>query len=396
LLKGRALFDSLFQEVTLPVLIIDRKGQIAFANTGAAAFLGYTQRELLSQELHLRALCAPYESDRYIFSTLPEITETTYIDIDLKRKGGRVFMTNIAFSPCYHDGSPYLLLTLRDVTTRRVEERKTREDEGRYRRLLAERNVLQDQLHRSSKLAFMGELAAGIAHEINNPLGIILGFVQDMLDEIGEDHPFYESIKIVEHETARCAGVVKDLLDFARLRPAQRAKVDLLQLVENSLLLLVPQIKKNKIRVHKAYDKGLPYIYIDEHLMQQVFLNVILNAIQSMPAGGDLTLGLGIEPEPTAQTGQNGIRISVTDTGHGIPKSEIDRIFDPFFTTKGSKGSGLGLAVCQRVMEDHHGKIDIVSREGGGTTCNIYLPMERKEDLDGANSLVHSESLESR
>jgi two-component system NtrC family sensor kinase len=384
------LFDNLAEEVTLPMMIIDREGQIAFANKSSAEFLGYTLKELLGRNLHLRDLCARYESDRYIFSTLSEIKVTTHIDIDLKREGGQVFMANISFSPFHHDESSYLLLTLRDVTTRRVEERKTREDEERYRRLLAERNVLQDQLHRTSKLAFMGELAAGIAHEINNPLGIILGFVQDMLDEIGQDHPFFESIKIIEHETARCAGVVKDLLDFARLKPAHRTKVDILQLVEDSLLLLIPQIKKNKVKVHKAYDKGIPYIHIDPHLIQQVFLNVILNAIQSMPYGGELTLVMGIEKRPKSKKGQNWIRLTVSDTGEGIPQRDLGRVFDPFFTTKGSKGTGLGLAVCQRVMDDHRGKIEIESREGAGTTCSIYWPMQREDHLEDVKPFTPS------
>ena len=385
------MFDNLAEDVTLPVMIIDRGGQIVFANKSCAEFLGYNLEELLGHANHLRDLCAPYESDRYIFSTLPEIKVTTYIDIDLKRKGGQVFMANISFSPFLYDGSSYLLLTLRDVTNRRVEERKTREDEERYRRLLAERNVLQDQLHRSSKLAFMGELAAGIAHEINNPLGIILGFVQDMLDEIGKDHPFFESIKIIEHETARCAGVVKDLLDFARLKPAQRTKVDILQLVEDSLLLLIPQIKKNKVRVHKSYSKRIPYIHIDPHLIQQVLLNVILNAIQSMPNGGELTLGMGIEKRPKSKKSQDWFRLTVSDTGQGISKKDHSRIFDPFFTTKGSKGTGLGLAVCQRVIDDHRGKIEIKSQEGSGTTCSIYLPMQRGDRLNDDNPFIRSD-----
>jgi len=237
----------------------------------------------------------------------------------------------------------------------------------------------------------MGELAAGIAHEINNPLGIILGFVQDMLDEIGEDHPFCESIKIIEHETARCAGVVKDLLDFARLKPAHKTKVDILQLVEDSLLLLIPQIKKNKVRVRKAYKKGIPDIYIDSHLVQQVLLNVILNAIQSMPVGGELTLPLGSEKVSKSKKGQNWILITVSDTGQGIPKRELDRIFHPFFTTKGSKGTGLGLAVCQRVMDDHGGKIEIESCEGSGTTCAIHMPMKGEDPLVNLNPIIRSD-----
>ena len=366
----------MIEKAALPMIVLDKEGRIVFANKSSADFFGYAPQELLELTPHIKDLCVHYESERYIFSTLPQLKTTAYIDIDMKRKNGQALMTHTSFSPFENGESSYLLVTFRDVTARRVEERKTREDEERYRKLLAERNVLADQLHRSSKLAFLGELAAGIAHEINNPLGIILGFVQDMLDEISEEHPFFESIRIIEQETARCAGVVRDLLEYARLKPPQRTEADVLQLMEDSLSLLIPQIKKNRVRVNKAYAKGIPYIKVDPQLIQQVLLNVILNAIQSMPHGG--MLKLSIENEKGGQPGKSqegGIQLAVSDTGHGIPQKNLGSIFAPFFTTKGRKGAGLGLAVCQRIIDDHRGKIDIESQEGMGTTCTICLPM---------------------
>ena len=365
------MFRAMVEGVTLPLMIVDDGGQIIFANRSSEEFTGYTRNKLLG--LNLRDLCAPYERSRYIFSRLSDIKKMTEVDIDLKGKGGHVFMASISFAPFDHDGSLYLLLTGRDVTTKRVQEGKTLEEGERYRRLLAERNRLQDQLNRSSKLAFMGELAAGIAHEINNPLGIILGFVQDILDEISEDHPLFESIKIIEQETARCVDVVKDLLDFAQIKPPQRARVDILQLLEDSILLLAPQVKKNKVQVTRAYDKGLPYTEIDPHLIRQVFLNVMINAIQAMPYGGRLRLAMGLVHGQQSQKERNWVRITISDTGDGIPQKDLDRVFDPFFTTRGSKGTGLGLSVCQRIMDDHRGKIEIESREGVGTTCSIYF-----------------------
>lgn len=361
--------------VTLPLMVADEDGQIIFANKSSQEFTGYSGTELLG--LNLRDLCAPYESGRYIFSTLSEIKKTTEVDIDLRRKDGHIFMASVSFAPFDHDGSPCLLLTLRDVTTKRLQEGKTREDEERYRRLLDERNMLQDQLNRSSKLAFMGEVAAGIAHEINNPLGIILGFVQDMLDEVSEDYPLFESIKIIEQETTRCVEVVKDLLDFARLKPAQRTQVDILQLLEDSVLLLIPQFKKNKVKIRRAYENGLPYTVIDPDLIQQVFLNVMINGIQAMPNAGELQLSLGVVRCQQSQQDQNYVRVTISDTGHGIPQKDLKRVFDPFFTTKGGKGTGLGLSVCQQIMDDHGGKIEIESCEGAGTTCSIYLPVQQ-------------------
>ncbi|NVM21869.1 MAG: PAS domain-containing protein [Desulfobacterales bacterium] len=367
------MLKAMVEGATLPVIVIDGDGRIIFANKSSEEFTEYSRQELLG--LNVRDLCAPYEPGRYIFSTLPEIKKTTEVDIDLRRKSGRVFMASVSFSPFDHRGSRRLLLTLRDVTTNRVQEGKTREAEERYRKLLDDRNMLQDQLNRSSKLAFMGELAAGIAHEINNPLGIILGFVQDILEEIPEDHPLAESIKIIEQETARCVGVVKELLDFARLRPPQRRRVDMLQLLEDSVALLMPGIKKNKVRIIKAYANGVPNIEIDPDLIRQVFLNVMINAIQAMPYGGELGLDIDLVRCRQSQQGQDYVRATISDTGRGIHEEDLDRVFDPFFTTKGTKGTGLGLSVCQRIMDDHRGRIEIESRRGVGTTCRIYSPV---------------------
>ena len=366
------MFKSMVDRVGLPLMVVDREGRIVFGNWGLEQITGYRCDALLG--LNVRLLCARYESDRYLFSTLSQIKKTTEVDIDFKKKDGRLFVASVSFSPFDHEGSHYLLLTVRDVTRERVQEGRTREEKERYRRLLEERNRLQDQLNRSSQLAFMGELAAGIAHEINNPLGIILGFVQDMQDDISEDHPLFESIKIIEQETTRCVDVVKDLLDFARSKPPERMQVDLLELLEDSVSLLIPHIKKNKIQIRRAYDTGFPSIEIDPHLIRQVLLNVMINAIQAMPRGGTLRLGLGRLRRQEPKEGPNWVEIIISDTGCGIPEKDLERVFDPFFTTKGGKGTGLGLSVCQRIMDDHHGKIEIESRAGTGTTCCLYFP----------------------
>jgi len=190
------LFKTMFEDARLPLLIADSKGRIIFANKWLEKCMGYARLEFLKN--NLQYLCAPYEQDRYIFSCLPDIKRTTEVDIDLQQKNGEIFTANVSFAPFDYRQARHLLIIVRDVTSRRIREVKTREDEERYRRLLVERNMLQDQLHRSSKVAFMGELAAGIAHEINNPLGIILGFVQDILDEIPLNDPLIEPIKIIE------------------------------------------------------------------------------------------------------------------------------------------------------------------------------------------------------
>ena len=368
------MFKTMMEEVPIPLLMLNSKGQIIFANRWLEKFMGYTRQKFLKSKL--RDLCAPYEQGRYIFSCLPDIERTTEVDIDLQRKNDEIFTANVSFAPFHYRQAMYLLIVVRDVTSRRTQEGKTREDEERYRKLLAERNMLQKQLHRSSKVAFMGELAAGIAHEINNPLGIILGFVQDILDEIPLSDPLFESINIIEKETARCVDVVKNLLDFARLKPPESIPVDIVELLEGSIVLLMPGIKKNKVSIKKNFEDKLPTIKLDPQLIQQVFLNVMINAVQAMPDAGVLTFGINLIVKKRSQEPDNWIRITISDTGIGISEKDIRRVFDPFFTTKGSKGTGLGLSVCQRIMEDHCGKIEIESRKEYGTICSLCFPIK--------------------
>lgn len=366
------VFKSMFEKVSLPLLIINQEAQILFANKGLEDLTLFSRQELSG--LNLGQLCAPYERNRYIFSHLAAIKESTEVDIDLRKKGGLSFMANISFSPFFHRGDFFLLLVVRDVTSRRVQEGRIREEEERYHKLLAERNHLENQLNRSNKLASLGELAAGIAHEINNPLGIILGFAQDILEELPADSPLVDSLKIIEQETSRSVEVVKTLLDFARLRPPQLSDNDLVQLLKDSLALLIPKIKQNKITVKKELARGLPPAKIDPQLIQQVFLNVLINAIQAMPSGGELYLDLEMAAEKKSDSRHPRLQVTVRDSGQGIAPEHLDRIFDPFFTTKGSKGTGLGLSVCQRILEDHCGRMEVQSRVGRGTTCTILLP----------------------
>ena len=366
------MFKGMMEQVTLPMLIVDGEGLIIFANKALEGFTGYSAGEL--SHVRLLDLCAPYEQNRYIFSNLAAITETVEFDIDLRRKSGQMFMANITFAPFPCNEMSHLLLFLRDVTSRRIQEGQLRDSEERYRKLLEERNKLEAQLNRSIKLACLGELAAGIAHEINNPLGIILGFAQDILDEISEENPLFESVRIIEQETGRCVGVVKNLLDLARLKPPQITDVNMTQLVEDSIALLMPKIKKNKIQLHRSCDGNLPSMRVDPQQIQQALINVMINSIQAMPYGGKLSISLRLVKGSRPRKENFRLRITLADSGQGIPQEQIGRIFDPFFSTKGSKGTGLGLAVCQRIIEDHCGKVEIESQEGVGTTCTISLP----------------------
>lgn len=368
------MYKAVMEKTTLPILTMNSEGRILFANKGLEAFWGYKSDELI--DLPFRSFCAPYERNRFIFSYLSNIAETVEMDIDLRVKSGHSITASITFSPFEFHGSNHLLLVFRDVTSKRVQEGRQREMEDRYRKLLEDRNHLETQFNRSMKLACLGELAAGIAHEINNPLGIILGFTQDLLDEIPSEDPLFESVKIIEQETARCVKVARSLLDLSRLKPPQITDTDLVHLLEDCLTLLSSKLKKNKIALNHEFPADLPLMRLDPQQIQQVFINVLINAIQAMPLGGTLSIALDRKYVSDLFREASQVFIHISDSGHGIPENQLDVLFDPFFSTKGSKGTGLGLTVCQRIIEDHCGTIKIESSEGSGTTCTIMLPLD--------------------
>lgn len=364
------MYKTLIDNTTLPILVVSPRGDVLFVNKGFEKFSGHAAGE--PSAVHLRDFCTPYERNRFIFDNLDRISETIEIEIDLIQKNGQIITAGIIVTPINRNNQPALMLVFRDITGKLLQD-----GQERYRRLLAERNELEDQLKRSIRLACLGELAAGIAHEINNPLGIILGFSQEILDEIDENNPLWEHAKIIEQETTRCVKVVQGLLDLARPKPSQISTVNLARLVKDAVALLLQKLRKNRIEVR--YDLAADLFgQVDPQQIQQAFLNLVINAIQAMPYGGELSVGLR-PAEPSASTRRNFAEITIVDTGQGVASEHLDRLFEPFFSTKGSKGTGLGLAICQRIIEEHGGRIEIFSRLGVGTTCRIFLPLQQHD-----------------
>ncbi|MBL7996404.1 response regulator [bacterium] len=233
---------------------------------------------------------------------------------------------------------------------------------------ITERKDLEQQLVESVKLASVGTLAAGVAHEINNPLSIILGFAQTMLNETAPDHRLHKDLRIIEQEATRCAKVVKDLLTFARPGRMEKSESNIVELMQTSIGLLRHFIKKNEIAITENYAIEVPALWIDPKKMQQVLINVLLNAIESMPKGG--ALGVLINYDAAAEK----VILQISDTGCGIPEDKISKIFDPFFTTKTNKGTGLGLSICRSIIKEHLGTVSVKSGVDEGTTFYIQLP----------------------
>lgn len=228
---------------------------------------------------------------------------------------------------------------------------------------------LNEQLSRTEKLAAMGTLSAGVAHEINNPLASISSLIQMMQAQPNLDEETSDKLRIIQTQIIRISQVTKDMMDFARVRPAAKSLIDINEVSETALRLASFDKSFQKLQLQKHYAPNLPKTFADSDQLQQVFLNLFLNARDAMPNGGQLSI----------KTLQNidSIIIEIADNGSGIDESSLKQIFDPFFTTKPTgKGTGLGLAVCYGIITAHGGKIEVLTNNGGGTRFIIALPIE--------------------
>jgi len=224
------------------------------------------------------------------------------------------------------------------------------------------------------KVFSLSEVVAGIAHEVNNPLSFISGWIQMMLMDASDDNPERETLEMLRQETDRIAKLVAGLLDLARQHPPQKQAVSVVGILQDVLVLVEYQLRTQNIEIVRDLDLETPRVHGDRHQLRQVFLNCIINARQAMGDGGTLTVRAAIHPEAL-------VEVSFEDTGCGIPPRIMSRIFDPFFTTKdGTGGTGLGLSTARSIVEEHEGRIDVTSSTGKGTTFTIWLPSHGKEE----------------
>jgi two-component system NtrC family sensor kinase len=241
---------------------------------------------------------------------------------------------------------------------------------------------MQDYLLQSEKLRSLGKMAAGVAHEINNPLTSILLNTHLMLEKLDKNDAFYENLSLIADETARCTQIVKGLLEFSRQNPPQKTHTNVNELIERTVQLLENQASFQNIRIIKDLDTGLPPIKLDRNKIQQVFWNLLLNASEAMPAGGQITISSSLSADKKA------IVLRFVDTGVGIPKENINKLFDPFFTTK-SSGTGLGLAVSYGIIQQHDGRIDVKSEVGRGTVFTLSFLVEDQPEKNVRKGGVH-------
>ncbi len=265
----------------------------------------------------------------------------------------------------------------KDGATMQVEVRSKVIESGGRRLILSvvrditERRKMENQMVVTDRLASVGELASGIAHEINNPLTGVIGFAELLMEkQIPPD--IRDDVEVIYREAMRCAEIVRNLLTFARQHPQLRELLDINMVIEKVLQLRAYEERTNNIGIIKRLSENLPQIPGDFFRLQQCFLNIIINAeyfMHQSHGGGTLTV--------TTELLDGNVRIDFTDDGPGIPPEILDRIFDPFFTTKEvGKGTGLGLSICHGLITGHGGKIRAENAPGGGASFIIELPLE--------------------
>lgn len=239
---------------------------------------------------------------------------------------------------------------------------------------IEQQRLMRAQLAQADKLASIGELASGIAHEINNPLGIILGFTQLMMRNQKEDTHLHADLKTIEKHTRHCKSIVEDLLNFARTSKPKKELCDIHGIIEEVIHFIQQHTNSAEVQIKKAFNDDIGLLMLDEKNIKQVLINLIMNARHAVGNQGLITV------RTKKDTLFGDVLIEVTDNGSGIDKKNLSRIFDPFFSTKPTgEGTGLGLSVSYGIIKNHGGHIDVASEPGKGSTFTLKLPMPEKQ-----------------
>ena len=349
--KGKYQWESTFDAIAAPVMIVTGDYIIERANYAFAQHCGLDITEVAGR------VC--YEA----FAERDEPCENCPLQyaLDANRQGSDVLSSRARKRE--FECSAYPLVLAEDQPSGAVMS---------YRDITEERR-LQLEVIQNEKMAAIGILAGGVAHEINNPLGGILAFTQLLLKDSRDQNneELTADLKEIENAAKRCKKIVSDLLDFSRMsKDKEYAPVDVNKLIETVIPFIRSEIKSLNVDLEMDVHEGIPKVLGISNRLQQVFLNLMTNACHAMPKGGNLKLTTNV-----TRDGQR-VMVRVVDTGEGIPGDIQDRIFDPFFTTKmPGKGTGLGLSISYRIIREHGGTIEVESDEGRGATFTIMLPV---------------------
>jgi two-component system, NtrC family, sensor kinase len=340
--------ENIVESLNVGVLAVDLGGMVESWNTRMEQLFSVKRQDAVGRQL--RALL-PEELAEEIAARRDE-EQITGIYKQRLHHQGKFLTLNVSITPLVSKSGERIgrLLLFDDVT---------------------QRERMEEQMTQTEKLTSLGLLAAGVAHEVNTPLAVISNYIQMLAKQMPDDDPRHAIIDKIVKQTFRASEIVNNLLNFSRTGAAELADIDVNRVVEETLSLVAHPLKTSQIHIVKQLGDALPPVRGSANKLQQVFLNLFLNARDAMPAGGML------EVRTAAHNGS--VEIEVADTGAGIPREHIHRIFDPFFTTKAmGRGTGLGLSVSYGIIKEHAGKIDVRSTPGKGTSFHVEFPALRK------------------
>ncbi|MBM9538065.1 c-type heme family protein [Desulfobulbus alkaliphilus] len=350
LIQSKELLQSVFDGITDLVVLLDRDFRIKMVNKA------YLQRYKVDIDTVLNKPCYELHHEAYTSCADCGLKEVLASGKPMSKESrcitGSLFLIN--FYPLFNE-------------TGQVESII------RYARDITDQKRVEQQIQQTEKLVAMGQLAAGVAHEINNPLGVILCYVNLLQRQLSDNQQGHKDLEIIEKQTQNCKRIVTDLLQFARSQDSVKAPACLNTMLSEVVQMLEHQCKHKDISLELLFDQQLPMITVDVNKMKQVFVNLLLNAFQAVQQHGMIRISTAYHPH------QQQAEIVFQDNGHGIPPEIQNKIFDPFFSTKQTgDGTGLGLSVSYGIIEEHDGLITVTSDPEAGTRFLIRLPVDRE------------------
>jgi PAS domain S-box-containing protein len=355
-------YRNIIQNMSSSLICMDMTGSITFLNNQAAKTLEYSIEELLGRNM-VDIVAEPEKNGRIIDLMLIVNKRFESKEVKLISKSGSIIPIGFSTSPLVEKKEQVgVIVTFRDLT---------------------EMNLMRKQVERMDRLATMGELATGIAHEVRNPLGGIKAAAQVLEESFEDSDRRLELVSRIVREIDRVNNLLMDFFKFAKPIKPSRDYFNVESLIDSIYLLIAMQLSTKKITFKEDFSDVIPQIFADQNQIEQVLMNIFLNAIQSMPDGGILTVKtyattIGENPNVHWSDGDFDqslpfVAIEISDTGVGIAHENLEKIFNPFFTTK-SEGMGLGLSICNRLITENNGNIHVESEVGKGSRFTLMLP----------------------
>jgi PAS domain S-box-containing protein len=382
ILASGALAHSILEQAAAIIVVCDDSGNIIEASRAAQEFCGrnllgepFDQVFPISTTNGAPVGCSVSETGNrstYLSNCLGgQKVQGAAVHLHGQNREKRDFLMSAGPLLDAHERVRGCVFTFSDISEIKRAEEVLRANEKSLRE---QANELEQQLIASGRLVSLGEITASMAHEFNNPLGIIMGFIEEMLDGANPADPQYQSLQIIDEESKRCHKIIRNLMEFARPVNTSPRLTDIGALIVKTLQMIDARLYKQKVALTKTIAPALPAIHVDPQQLEQVLVNIYLNALDAMLGGGSLMVAAALEtanPDPA-------IMITIADTGMGIDAHDLQKIFQPFFTARKKAGLGLGLSICERIIKNHGGRIEVESQPNQGTIFRIRLPVDHR------------------